>query len=53
MGCIRIRIIEARVYATLATSVVTEDVLRNAETAAFLVKSDNYPAIKVYEKIDY
>lgn len=40
-------------YATLATSVVTDDALRNAETAALFVRSDNYSAIRVYEKIGY
>ena len=40
-------------YATLATSAVTEEALRNAETAALFVRSDNYSAIKVYEKIGY
>jgi len=40
-------------YATLATSAVTEEALRNAETAALFVSSDNYSAVKVYEKIGY
>lgn len=40
-------------YATLATSAVTEEALKNAETAALFVRSDNYPAIRVYEKIGY
>lgn len=40
-------------YATLATSAVTEEALKNAETAALFVRSDNYPAIKIYEKIGY
>jgi ribosomal protein S18 acetylase RimI-like enzyme len=40
-------------YATLATSAVTEEALKNAEAAALFVRSDNYPAIKVYEKIGY
>jgi RimJ/RimL family protein N-acetyltransferase len=40
-------------YATLATSAVTEEVLKNAEAAALFVRSDNYSAIKVYEKIGY
>jgi len=40
-------------YATLATSAVTEEALKHAETAALFVRSDNYPAIKVYEKIGY
>lgn len=40
-------------YATLAVSAVTKHALNNAETAALLVRSDNYPAIRVYEKIGY
>jgi predicted GNAT family acetyltransferase len=40
-------------YATLATSAVTEEALKNAEAAALFVRSDNYPAIKAYEKIGY
>jgi GNAT superfamily N-acetyltransferase len=40
-------------YATLATSAVTEETLENAESAALFVRSDNYPAIRVYEKIGY
>ena len=40
-------------YATLATSAVTEEALKNAEAAALFVRSDNYSAIKVYEKIGY
>jgi RimJ/RimL family protein N-acetyltransferase len=40
-------------YATLATSAITEEALRNAEAAALFVRSDNYPAIGVYEKIGY
>jgi len=40
-------------YATLATSAVTEEALKNAEAAALFVRSDNYPAIRVYEKIGY
>ena len=40
-------------YATLATSAVTEEALKNAESAALFVRSDNYPAIKAYEKIGY
>lgn len=40
-------------YATLATSAVTEEALKNAETATLFVRSDNYPAIRVYEKIGY
>jgi predicted GNAT family acetyltransferase len=43
----------SRGYATLATSAVTEEALRNAEAAALFVRSDNYPAIKAYEKIGY
>jgi len=40
-------------YATLATSAVTEESLENAEAAALFVRSNNYSAIKVYEKIGY
>jgi GNAT superfamily N-acetyltransferase len=40
-------------YATLATSAVTEEALKNAEAAALFVRSDNCPAIKAYEKIGY
>jgi RimJ/RimL family protein N-acetyltransferase len=40
-------------YALLATSAVTEEALRHAEAAALFVRSDNYPAIRVYEKIGY
>lgn len=40
-------------YATLTTSAITEEALKNAETAALFVRSDNHPAIKVYEKIGY
>lgn len=40
-------------YATLATSAITEEALRTAEAAALFARSDNYPAIKVYEKIGY
>jgi len=42
-----------RGYATLATSTVTEEALKHAEAAALFVRSDNYPAIRVYEKIGY
>ena len=40
-------------YATLATSAVTQEALRKAEKAALFVRSNNYPAIRVYEKIGY
>jgi RimJ/RimL family protein N-acetyltransferase len=40
-------------YATLAVSAITEEALRKAETAALFVRSDNYSAIRVYEKIGY
>ena len=40
-------------YATLATSTVTEEALKNAEAAALFVRPDNYSAIRVYEKIGY
>jgi len=32
---------------------VTEEALKQAESAALFVRSDNYPAIRVYEKIGY
>jgi len=40
-------------YATLATSAITEEALGSAEAAALFVRSDNYPAVSVYEKIGY
>ncbi|NWF87593.1 GNAT family N-acetyltransferase [Candidatus Bathyarchaeota archaeon] len=40
-------------YSTLATSAITKEALRNSEAAALFVRSDNYPAIRVYEKIGY
>lgn len=40
-------------YASLATSAVTMEALRKAEKAALFVRSDNFPAIRVYEKIGY
>ncbi len=39
--------------ATLATSAVTEEALKNAEAAALFVRSDNHPAVRAYEKIGY
>ncbi len=42
-----------RGYSTLATSAITEEALRNSEAAALFVRSDNHPAIRVYEKIGY
>jgi RimJ/RimL family protein N-acetyltransferase len=42
-----------RGYATLATSAITEEALRTADAAALFARSDNYPAIKAYEKIGY
>jgi ribosomal protein S18 acetylase RimI-like enzyme len=42
-----------RGYATLATSAITGEALRNAEAAALFVRSGNCPAISVYEKIGY
>jgi len=42
-----------RGYATLATSAITEEALKNADSAALFVRSDNYPAVKVYESIGY
>jgi len=40
-------------YALLGTSAITEEALRHAEAAALFVRSDNYPAVRVYEKIGY
>ena len=40
-------------YATLATSAITEEALRNAEIAALFVRADNYQAIEAYKKIGY
>jgi RimJ/RimL family protein N-acetyltransferase len=40
-------------YALFGTSAITEEALRQAEAAALFVRSDNYPAIRVYEKIGY
>jgi RimJ/RimL family protein N-acetyltransferase len=40
-------------YALLATSAITEEALKHAEAAALFVRSDNYPAVRVYEKIGY
>jgi RimJ/RimL family protein N-acetyltransferase len=40
-------------YALLATSAVTKEALEKAEMAALFVRSDNHPAISVYEKIGY
>ncbi len=37
-------------YATLTTSAVTEEALKNAEAAALFVRPDNRPAIRAYEK---
>ena len=42
-----------RGYATLATSAITKEALKNAETAVLFVRSDNKAAIRVYEKIGY
>jgi RimJ/RimL family protein N-acetyltransferase len=40
-------------YALLATSRITQEALKQAEAAALFVRSDNYPAMRVYEKIGY
>jgi len=40
-------------YALLATSAITKEALEKAEMAALFVRSDNNPAISVYEKIGY
>jgi ribosomal protein S18 acetylase RimI-like enzyme len=42
-----------RGYATLVTSAITEEALKTAEAAALFARSDNYPAIKAYERISY
>jgi predicted GNAT family acetyltransferase len=42
-----------RGFALLATSAVTHEALKRADAAALFVRSDNYPAIRVYEKIGY
>ena len=42
-----------RGYGTLVTSAVTEEALKNAGCAALFVRTDNYPAIRVYSKIGY
>ena len=43
----------SRGYATMATSAITEEALGKSERAALFVRSDNYAAIRVYEKIGY
>lgn len=40
-------------YATLATSAITEEALGESDTAALFARSDNYAAIRAYEKIGY
>jgi ribosomal protein S18 acetylase RimI-like enzyme len=42
-----------RGYATIATSAVTEEALEKSGAAALFVRSDNYPAIRAYEKVGY
>jgi ribosomal protein S18 acetylase RimI-like enzyme len=42
-----------RGYATLAVSAITEEALGKSDSATLFVRSDNYPAIKAYEKIGY
>jgi GNAT superfamily N-acetyltransferase len=42
-----------RGYATLATSAITREALEKSQAGALFVRSDNYQAIKVYEKIGY
>jgi RimJ/RimL family protein N-acetyltransferase len=42
-----------RGYSTLAVSAVTREALKSAEAAALFVRSDNSPAVRVYEKIGY
>lgn len=40
-------------YATLATSAITEEALEGAQAAALFVRSDNFSAIRTYQKIGY
>ena len=40
-------------YSTMAVSAITREALESAEAAALFVRSDNYPAIRVYKKIGY
>jgi GNAT superfamily N-acetyltransferase len=40
-------------YATMAVSAATRDALKESETASLFVRSDNGPAIKIYEKLGY
>lgn len=40
-------------YAQIATSAITREALKNARMAALFVRSNNIPAIRVYEKIGY
>lgn len=40
-------------YSTFANSALTEEALRNSESATLFVRSDNLPAIRVYKKIGY
>jgi len=40
-------------YATLSTSAITREALEKSEAAALFVRSDNYSAIRAYEKIGF
>ena len=40
-------------YATQATSAIIQEAFNESEAAALFVRSDNYPAIRVYEKLAY
>jgi len=40
-------------HSTTAVSAVTQEALESAQAAALFVRSDNYSAIRVYEKIGY
>ena len=42
-----------RRYATLATSAITDEALGKSDAAALFARSDNYSAIRAYEKIGY
>lgn len=40
-------------YATWATSAITEEALKKADSASLFVRKDNFSAIRVYKKIGY
>ena len=45
--------LRGRGLATSVTSRATEEALRSSELAALIVRADNAPAIRVYEKVGY